>query len=52
MTTTALVTADALGPLLGLTLVYNKAEDVLPFIAEIARSHGLVCFDPQVGCLI
>lgn len=43
------------GPLIGnvigdffmFAVVADAAEEVLPFIAETARQHGLVAFDPQ-----
>jgi len=29
-----------------------RVDEVLPFIADTARRHGLVCFDPQQEQLI
>jgi hypothetical protein len=48
----------AIGPLAGtgpffyFSLTFDGAEDALAFVAEAARSRGLVCFDPQRPGLI
>jgi hypothetical protein len=41
------LTADGSGGFLPLPVAHDRAEDVVPFIAETARAHGIVCFDPQ-----
>jgi hypothetical protein len=41
------LTLDVKGPFFYFALVYSKVDEALPFIAETARRHGLVCFDPQ-----
>ena len=33
-------------------VVYSAVEEVVPWIAEQARLHGLVCFDPQQDRLL
>src|SRR5437870_781951 len=46
------LTKDVMGAFFYFGLVFSKAEEALPFIAETAREHGLVCFDPQAERLI
>jgi hypothetical protein len=46
------LTGDVMGPFFYFSLRWSKAEEVLPFIAETARNHGLVCFDPQRAELV
>jgi hypothetical protein len=41
------LTADASGGFLPLSVTFDRAEDVVPFVAATARAHALVCFDPQ-----
>lgn len=38
---------DATGPLVYLTIVHSRAEEMRSFVAAKAQEHGLVCFDPQ-----
>ena len=45
------VIEEASGPLVYLLMSYSKAEEVSEYAAELAREHGLVCFDPQGECL-
>ncbi|MGW0184620.1 hypothetical protein ACWDV7_02515 [Streptomyces sp. NPDC003362] len=42
---------EASGPIVYLLMSYGKAEEVSEYPAELAREHGLVCFDPQSECL-
>ncbi|MET7727486.1 hypothetical protein [Streptomyces mirabilis] len=42
---------EASGPIVYLLMSYSKAEEVSEYAAALAREHGLVCFDPQGGCL-
>ncbi|WP_306414785.1 MULTISPECIES: hypothetical protein [unclassified Streptomyces] len=42
---------EASGPIVYLLMSYGKAEEVSEYAAALAREHGLVCFDPQGGCL-
>ncbi|MFF4542134.1 hypothetical protein [Streptomyces aureus] len=39
--------AEASGPMVYLLMSYRQAEEVSEYAAQLARSHGLVCFDPQ-----
>jgi hypothetical protein len=41
------LTGDAKGPFFYFALSYDGVDEALPFIAETARQHGVVCFDPQ-----
>ncbi|MGW5641098.1 hypothetical protein, partial [Streptomyces sp. NPDC003832] len=45
------VIEEASGPVVYLLISYGKAEEVSEYAAELAREHGLVCFDPQGECL-
>jgi hypothetical protein len=38
---------NVMGPFFYFALVPSKADETVPFIAETARRHELVCFDPQ-----
>ncbi|MFF8534481.1 hypothetical protein ACN6K9_003397 [Streptomyces sp. SAS_267] len=38
---------EASGPMVYLLMSYRQAEEVSEYAAQVARSHGLVCFDPQ-----
>jgi hypothetical protein len=38
---------NVMGPFFYFALVPSKADETIPFIAETARRHELVCFDPQ-----
>jgi hypothetical protein len=40
---------DANGDFVQITMTYGGAEEAVSFVAETARLHGLVCFDPQSG---
>jgi hypothetical protein len=46
------LTGNVMGPFFYFSMVYSKVEEALPFIAETARHHGLVCFDPQTQWLL
>ena len=39
--------ANATGPLFYFAMVFSKAESASAFAADLAKKHGLVCFDPQ-----
>ena len=39
---------DASGWFVYLTLSWGMAEEVSAFAADLARQHGLVCYDPQL----
>jgi hypothetical protein len=39
--------ANIVGDLFYFPLAYDQVETAVPFIAERAAAHGLVCFDPQ-----
>ncbi|MFE0106431.1 hypothetical protein [Streptomyces sp. NPDC059009] len=38
---------NASGPLLYFGMVFSKYQETASFAADLARSSGLVCFDPQ-----
>jgi hypothetical protein len=38
---------NVMGPFFYFALVPSKADETVPFIADTARRHELVCFDPQ-----
>jgi hypothetical protein len=38
---------NVMGPFFYFALVPSKADETVPFIAETAQRHELVCFDPQ-----
>lgn len=38
---------NARGPFLYLGISTARVGDAVPFVSELARSHGLVCFDPS-----
>ena len=42
---------DASGWFVYLTLSWSMAEEASAFAADIARQHGLICYDPQRECL-
>jgi hypothetical protein len=42
---------NAAGPIVYFAMVFSKAEVASAFAAELAKEHGLVCFDPQLGGL-
>jgi hypothetical protein len=35
------------GPLFYFGMSYSQADDAIPWIVQVARRRGLVCFDPQ-----
>ncbi|MFF6980299.1 hypothetical protein ACFZAV_21895 [Streptomyces sp. NPDC008343] len=45
------VIEEAAGPIVYLLMPYGEAEEVSKYATELAREHGLVCFDPQRECL-
>ncbi|MFF9206729.1 hypothetical protein ACF1AE_34170 [Streptomyces sp. NPDC014986] len=45
------VIEEASGPIVYLVMSYGEAEEVSEYAADLAREHGLVCFDPQGECL-
>jgi hypothetical protein len=42
---------EASGPIIYFALSYSRAEEVSTGAAQLAAERGLVCFDPQLGCL-
>jgi hypothetical protein len=42
---------DESGSLLYFPLVYSKCDEASMWAAQLARDHGLVCYDPQIGNL-
>jgi hypothetical protein len=42
---------NATGPIFYFSMVWSQAEQASAYCAEVARAHGLVCFDPQSGVL-
>jgi hypothetical protein len=40
---------NASGPYFYFGIVWSRAGEVAEFVADVAREHGLVCFDPQSG---
>ncbi|MFF3861420.1 hypothetical protein [Streptomyces sp. NPDC002209] len=43
---------NASGPMLYFGMVFSKHQEAASFAAGLARTRGLVCFDPQDGRLI
>lgn len=43
--------ADASGPFFYFPMVYSQCDEASAWAAQIARQHGLVCYDPQLGKL-
>lgn len=33
-------------------MIFSKAEEMYPVIADLAKKHGLVCVDPQSSCIV
>jgi hypothetical protein len=46
------LTGNVMGPFFYFAMTYSGAEEAVPFVAETAARHGLVCFDPQTTKLI
>ncbi|MFF2085935.1 hypothetical protein ACFVVM_19325 [Nocardia sp. NPDC058176] len=44
-------TGDADGSSLQINIRWGPHDEVAAFVAGLAKVHGLVCFDPQVGRL-
>lgn len=42
---------NAAGSVFYFAMVFSKAEEASAFAADLAKQHGLVCFDPQLGTL-
>jgi hypothetical protein len=42
---------NASGPLFYFGMQHSRAEEASAYAVSVARSHGLVCFDPQTGQL-
>jgi hypothetical protein len=42
---------NASGPMIYFGMQHSRAEEASAYAASVARSHGLVCFDPQTGQL-
>jgi len=43
--------SEAIGSFIYFPMVYSMAEEASAFAAELARQHGLVCYDPQLDRL-
>jgi hypothetical protein len=43
--------AEAAGHLVYFPMVFSRAGEASEYAADLARRHGLVCFDPQMECL-
>jgi hypothetical protein len=43
---------NARGPLVYFGMVFSRAGEASTFAADLARSHGLVCYDPQMEGLV
>ncbi|MFJ9447885.1 hypothetical protein ACIRRH_39565 [Kitasatospora sp. NPDC101235] len=43
---------NASGPLFYFGMVFSKYQETAPYAVDVARSSGLVCFDPQGGRLL
>jgi hypothetical protein len=43
---------DVSGDFAYINMTYDGAEGAADFVAETARRHNLVCFDPQSGSLL
>jgi hypothetical protein len=43
---------NVIGPFFYAALVPSKADETIGFIAETARRHDLICFDPQQDRLL
>jgi hypothetical protein len=43
--------SEASGNILYFGMVFSMADEASDYAAELARRHGLVCFDPQLGRL-
>lgn len=41
------LTNNVTGLLLYVGIVWSRAEEVAPYLAEVAKRRGLVAFDPQ-----
>lgn len=48
---TAPMLGNASGPLVYFSMVWSRSVEASAFAASVAISLGLVCFDPQMGCL-
>jgi hypothetical protein len=48
---TSPLAGEARGALVYFSMVYSRADEASGFAAQLAREHGLVCFDPQLECL-
>jgi hypothetical protein len=42
---------DASGPIVYLLMSYSQADELSEHAAQLASTHGLVCFDPQTESL-
>ena len=43
--------SEAIGSVIYFPMVYSMAEEASAFAADLARQHGLVCYDPQLDRL-
>lgn len=38
---------NAVGPIVYFAMMYSRADEATLFAAQVAKDHGLVCYDPQ-----
>lgn len=43
---------EAFGPCIYFGVTFSGAEAAVPVIADMAREHGLICYDPQLEGVI
>jgi hypothetical protein len=43
---------NASGPLFYFGLAGTRFDEAAPFVVDVAREHGLVCFDPQDSSVV
>lgn len=46
------LTSEVCGDLVYIPISVGSLDAVVPFVAEVAMRHGLVCFDPQQGAAL
>jgi hypothetical protein len=39
---------NAVGPMVYVPMVWSQAQEASAYAADLAKAHGLVCFDPQL----
>ncbi|WP_328996355.1 hypothetical protein OG394_17060 [Kribbella sp. NBC_01245] len=45
------ILADAVGDILTVNIDFERADEVVSYMGQLAAEHGLVCYDPQEGVL-